>query len=55
LIIPEKNESLERAVRNIPKVDVARVNELNVYSILSHERLLVAKDSVERMKEAYLG
>lgn len=55
LIIPEKNESLELAVRNIPMVDVARVNELNVYSILSHERLLVAKDSVERMKEAYLG
>jgi large subunit ribosomal protein L4 len=55
LIIPEKNESLERAVRNIPKVNVARVNELNVYAILSHERLLVAKDSVERMKEAYLG
>jgi large subunit ribosomal protein L4 len=55
LIIPEKNEMLELAARNIPTVDVARVNELNVYSILSHEKLLIARDAVERMKEAYLG
>ena len=55
IIVPEKNEPLERASRNIPKVNVARVNELNVYSILSHEKLLISKDAVEKMKEAYLG
>ena len=51
----EKNEALERAVKNIPKVDVARVNELNVYSILAHEKLLILKDAVKRMEEVYLG
>ena len=55
MVVPEKNESLELAVRNIPRVHVARVNELNVYSILSHDKLLIARDSIERMKEAYLG
>lgn len=54
IIVPEKNGALEMAVRNIPKVDVARVNELNVYSILSHHRLLIAKDAVEKMKATYL-
>jgi large subunit ribosomal protein L4 len=55
IVIPEKNETLELAARNIPRVDVARVNELNVYSILVHEKLLISKDAIERMKEAYLG
>jgi len=55
IIVPEKNEALELASRNIPKVNVARVSELNVYSILSHEKLLISKDAIEKMKEAYSG
>lgn len=55
IIVPAKNEALELAARNIPKVDVARVNELNVYSILAHKKLLIVKEAVERMKEIYLG
>lgn len=55
IIVPEKNVNLELAVRNIPRVNVARVKELNVYSVLSHAKLIVTKDAVERMKEAYLG
>ncbi len=54
-VVPDKNNDLELAVRNIPRVNVARVKELNVYSVLSHEKLIVTKDAVERMKEAYLG
>jgi large subunit ribosomal protein L4 len=55
IIVPGKDENLELAARNIPGVNVARVSELNVYSVLSHEKLLIAKDAVERMKEAYAG
>ena len=55
LIIPEKNEALELASRNLQRVSVARVSELNVHSVLSHEKLLIAKDAVEKMKEAYSG
>ena len=55
MIIPEKDSNLELASRNLPSVSVARVSELNVYSVLSHNNILVAKDAVEKMKEAYLG
>ncbi len=55
MIVPEKNEALELAVRNIPRVSVARVNELNAYLILSYEKLLISIDAVERMKEVYSG
>ncbi len=53
MIISEKNESLELGARNIPKVSVKRVSELNVTAILSHEKLLIAKDAIKRMEEAY--
>lgn len=55
MIVPEKDAALELAVRNIPKVHVARVGELNVASIIKHEKLLIAKDAIKRMEEAYLG
>lgn len=55
IIIPEKNEAIELASRNIPRVNVARVSELNVYSILSHEKLLISKAAIEKMKEVYSG
>jgi large subunit ribosomal protein L4 len=55
IIVPEKNMNLELAVRNIPGVNIARVSELNVYSILAHKKLLIIKDAIERLKEAYSG
>jgi large subunit ribosomal protein L4 len=55
IIVPEKDEVLELAARNIPRVDIARVGELNVYSILTHEKLLITKDAIERIKEVYVG
>lgn len=55
IIIPVKNEPLERATRNLPGVNVSRVQELNVYSVLTHEKLLITRDAVEKMKEVYLG
>lgn len=55
IIVPDKNNNLELAARNIPRVNIARVKELNVYAVLSHKMIIVTKDAVERMKEAYLG
>lgn len=53
IIIPEKHDALELSARNLTKVNVSRVNELNVFMILSHEELLISKDAVEKMKETY--
>jgi len=55
IIVPDKNEPLELAVRNLPGVRVSRVRELNVYSVLAHEKLLITREAVETMKEVYLG
>jgi large subunit ribosomal protein L4 len=55
IIVPDRSETLELAVRNIPNVTVARVGELNVYKILKYEKLLIEKNALGRMKEVYLG
>jgi large subunit ribosomal protein L4 len=54
IIIPDKDVALELAARNIPRVDVARVSELNAYAVLSHEKVIITKAAVEKMKEVYL-
>lgn len=54
IIVPDKDNLLELAARNIPHVDVARVDSLNVYNILAHDKLLMTKGAIERMKEVYL-
>jgi large subunit ribosomal protein L4 len=43
------------ASRNIPNVDVSVAGSLNVYDILAHEKLLMTKKAVERIKEVYLS
>ena len=55
IVIPERDRTLELAARNIPTVDVTMVNELNIYTILTHEKLLFTQKAVEKMKEVCLG
>jgi len=55
IILPGKSREVELAARNLPRVNVARVSELNVYTILGHEKLLIVKEALETMKEVYVG
>ncbi len=54
IILPEDNKAIKLAARNIPNVDITIVGRLNVYEILVHEKLLMTRETVERMKEVYL-
>ncbi|TSC64730.1 MAG: large subunit ribosomal protein L4 [Microgenomates group bacterium Gr01-1014_93] len=51
LIITEnKQENMVRAVRNIPKVDILPVNQINAYEILKHKFIFLTKGTVEKLK-----
>jgi large subunit ribosomal protein L4 len=52
--LPEDNKAIKLAARNIPNVDITIVGRLNVYEVLVHEKLLMTRETVERMKEVYL-
>ena len=52
VVLAEANLILERSARNLPNVSAVRVEGLNVYDILRHERLLlVGEDAVARVEE----
>ena len=46
IVVASAQPQLERSVANLPGVDVIRVEGLNVYDVLRHERLVVEKDAV---------
>ncbi len=55
IVLPEENETIKLASRNIPNIDIAVVGKLNAYDILVHEKILLTQKAVERMKEVYLA
>jgi len=55
VILPEENKTIKLAARNIPNVDIAITGKLNVYEILTHNKLLITRKAIEQMNEVYLG
>lgn len=55
IILPEEDETIALAARNIPDVAIAIAGKLNVYDILRYKKLLLTPKALERMKEVYLG
>lgn len=53
IVLPEKNEIIEKSARNIPGVKTTIVNTLNVYDILKYDKFLVTKDAVSKIEEVY--
>lgn len=49
-LIDGDNENLGLAVRNIPGVDVLRVDGLNVYDLLTHEKIVITKDALAKVE-----
>ncbi len=53
LVLPEKDETVERAAGNIPNVKTTLVGTLNVYEILKYDTLILTKDSLAKIEEVY--
>lgn len=50
IITAEKTDNLQRAVRNIEKIDVLSANSVNAYEVLKHGVLVVTREAVEKLK-----
>lgn len=50
LIVDDKNQNLELASRNIPKLKVLRTEGLNVYDIIKYDGVLISKASVAQVE-----
>jgi large subunit ribosomal protein L4 len=49
LALAEPQECVYKSARNIPKTDILQMAQLNAYEILRRNRLLMTKDSFERL------
>ena len=47
LLLPERNETVERSVRNLANVKVLNANYLNIRDLLSYDKILVPMDSLQ--------
>ena len=50
-ILSEKNQNLERAVRNLPQTDVLLVGGLNVFDLLMHEKIVCTQETIKKIEE----
>ena len=52
-LLPERDENVLRAARNIHRIKVEHVSAINVVEILKHDHLLLTTGSVERIVEMF--
>ena len=53
ILLPEKNETVQKSARNIEGVKTTLVNTINVYDLLKYKNLVVTLDTVKKIEEVY--
>ncbi|MBD5546775.1 MAG: 50S ribosomal protein L4 [Lachnospiraceae bacterium] len=53
VVIADNDEKIVLSARNLPTVDTAQVNTMNVYDILKGDTLVLTKDAVAKIEEVY--
>jgi len=53
VVLPEVDKMTIKSFANIPGAATCQANNLNVYQILNHRKLVISKESVEVMEEVY--
>jgi large subunit ribosomal protein L4 len=49
IVIPARDDTIERAARNLPTVKVLRAEGANVYDVLRYDRLILTQDAVQAL------
>ncbi len=53
VVIADNDEKIILSAKNLPTVDTAQVNMMNVYDILKGDTLVLTKDAVAKIEEVY--
>ncbi len=53
ILLPEKNENIQKSARNIEGVKTSLVNTINVYDLLKYTNLVITLDTVKKLEEVY--
>ena len=53
VVIPEKNENVQKSTRNLEGVRTSSVSTLNVFDLLKYNKLVLPVDTVKKLEEVY--
>ena len=53
IMLPEKNEAVQKSARNIEGVKTTLVSTVNVYDLLKYNKLVITLDTVKKLEEVY--
>ena len=53
IMLPEKNEAVQKSARNIEGVKTTLVNTINVYDLLKYNKLVITLDTVKKLEVVY--
>ena len=53
IMLPEKNQNVQKSARNIEGVKTTLVNTINVYDLLKYNSLVVTLDTIKKLEEVY--
>ena len=53
IVIPSKDEVIQKSARNLEGVRTASVSTINVYDLLKYTKLVVTVDTVKKLEEVY--
>ena len=53
IVLPEKNENVQKSAKNIEGVKTSLVNTINVYDLLKYNKLILTVDAVKNLEEVY--
>jgi len=53
IILPEKDEKVQKSSRNIEKVKTTLVNTLNVYDLLKYKKIVITVEAINKIEEVY--
>ena len=53
IMLPEKNEKVQKSARNIEGVKTTLVETINVYDLLKYNNFVVTEDTVKKLEEVY--
>ena len=53
ILLPEKNEVIQKSARNIEGVKTLSVNTINAYDLVNYNNLFITLDTVKKLEEVY--
>lgn len=53
IVLPEKNENVQRSSRNIEQVKTTLVHTMNTYDLVKFKKLIITVDAIKKIEEVY--